>query len=334
MLQMKLTTFIAVFLSIYISYVQSESTLILGGEIDDLIHPSISEVEAFGSCGMFEHGVPKLPHDMRDDAAVMYGNLAVICGGYHVFGPSKECYSLELSNTTQTLEWKKFPSMITSRYMHGLVVVGGDLYAVGGSKFIGTVSTIEKFNHEKQAWEKFGEMNGVRYEFCTLSLTDHEIILIGGYDEFLKTKRAEKYDVTTKTWTQLTSPPVGRVEHACTWHNDDIVVAGGWVPNTINNDTEVIATNTVVKYSPGNDTWTALPNMNEDRTLFGLVSLNGILTAIGGWRFVEYSPTLESFNEDLQSWEFDATQLSQAKGAFSVVDSGDFFADIECQNRF
>jgi len=219
--------------------------------------------------------------------------------------------------------------MITARYMHQMVIVAGELYAVGGSKFIGPVRTIEKFNSVTNEWEEFGEMNGKRYEFCALALNDNEMIVIGGYDDYGKTRITEKFDLTTKNWTQLAPPPVGRVEHACTWHNDEIVVAGGWIPNTINNNTEVIPTNTVVKYSPENDTWTAMPSMAEDRTLFGLVSLNGILTAIGGWR-LDYSSTIESFNEDLQSWEFDATELIQAKGAFSMVNSGDFFADIEC----
>jgi len=320
---------IALLISVSISCVLSDSVLILGGEINDLWHPSIAEVEAFGSCGMFESNVPDLPHEMRDDTATLFGDSVVVCGGYKVLGPSKDCFALDL--TAQTLEWKKFPSLIHARYMHGLVVVGGDLYAVGGLHFIGPVSQIEKYNKEKNAWEEYGEMSERRYEFCALPLSETEIIVIGGYDSLSNSNITEKYDLTTKTWTRLAVLPEGRDLHSCTWHNDEIVVAGGWVKSP-NNPNQQIASNSIHKYSPLNDTWTEMPSMLETRTLFGLTSLNGILTAFGGWQLT-YSDTVESFNEDLQSWELDAAVLSQKKGGFSFVNTGAYFADVECPDH-
>merc|ERR1712002_171305 len=213
-----------------------------------------------------------------------------------------------------------------------MLTVGGDLYAVGGSKFIGAVSSIEKFNAEKNAWEEFGEMSGSRSEFCTMALNDKEIIVIGGYDDLGNSNITEKFNLETKTWTALSPLPIGRDYHSCIWHKDEIVVAGGWIPNTLNNLTDVVPTGSIHIYDHVNDSWSEMKGMQESRTLFGLVSLNGILTAIGGWTGL-YSDTIESFNEDLQSWEFDAAVLSQKKGAFAVVDAADYFADVECPER-
>jgi len=321
---------VVLLLSVCTSCVLSDSVLILGGEIDDLLHPSLAEVEAFGSCGMFESNVPDLPHEMRDDTATLFGDSVVVCGGYKLLGPSKDCFALDL--TAETLEWKEFPALIHARYMHGLVVAGGELYAVGGLHFIGPVRQIEKFNKEQNAWEEYGEMSGSRAEFCTLPLSDTEIIVLGGYDDLMNSNITEKYDLTTKRWTRLAYLPEGRDLHSCTWHNDEIVVAGGWIKNNIDNNTDVIPSNTIHKYSPLNNTWSEMPSMLETRTLFGLTSLNGILTAFGGWQLT-YSDTVESFNEDLQSWELDAAFLSQKKGGFSFVNTGSYFADVECPDH-
>jgi len=308
--------------------VRSDSVLILGGEIDDLLHPSLDTVEALGSCGMFDSSVGNLPHAMRDEAATMYGDRVVICGGYKLLGPTKDCFQLDL--TSDTLEWTEFPSLMQARYQHVLLTVAGELYAIGGGHFLGNDRTIEKFNAETNAWELFGEMSGSRSEFCALPLGDDAIILIGGYDDFMQSEKTEKYDFATKTWTQLSPLPLGRDLHSCVWYKDEIVVAGGWIKNNINNDVD---TNRVHKYNPKDDTWSEMPSMTESRTLFGLANLDGNLTAIGGWKLA-YTATVEKFNEELQSWELDEAVLSQEKGAFSMVDTGEYFADKECSENF
>lgn len=56
------------------------------------------------------------------------------------------------TNTKNTLNY--------FRDRHGLVTVGSRLYAVGGSRSIGSERSIEMFDGEK--WQEVGETNGYR----------------------------------------------------------------------------------------------------------------------------------------------------------------------------
>ena len=66
-----------------------DTVLILGGEVDSLLHPSVASVEAVGPCGIFESGIPDLPKPRRDFAASLYGSDLVVCGGNGLLAAQK-----------------------------------------------------------------------------------------------------------------------------------------------------------------------------------------------------------------------------------------------------
>ncbi|XP_023322602.1 influenza virus NS1A-binding protein homolog B [Eurytemora carolleeae] len=138
-------------------------------------------VEGYGPCGGFEDGLPDLPNNLRELGAALLGNTLVVCGGFALLAPVKDCYSIELN--TWPLEWKVFPSLLHGRHNFGFLNVGGELYAVGGSSSIGSVRSIERFNQDTMVWEEVGEINGYRQDFCALPYFEDGIILLGGYDD-------------------------------------------------------------------------------------------------------------------------------------------------------
>jgi len=322
-------TLFILFFFLQISHVFPESVLILGGEVEDVLHPALAEVESYGSCGLFESGVPELPKNLRETGAVVYGNKIVLCGGYKLVGTSiKECISLDLDASPRV--WKEFPALKHARHYHAMVVVGGDLYAVGGDNFIGAIRSIERFNPESNSWEEFGSMNGYRLHFCALPWDQDGIVVIGGFDDENHEARTELYNVTTKSWSMLANLNIERGLHACAWHQGKIIAAGGWV-----NDNDPFlpgqeSSASVEVYDPEKNTWTEGVSMTTKRTSFGLASINGVLTAIGGWEFPHYVDTVEGFNEEKQEWTNDDGLLAKKKAGFSVVDTADRFKDIEC----
>ena len=156
----------------------ADTLLLVGGEVDSLLHPSTADILAYGRCGLFSAGLPELPRPVRDTAAALLGTELVVCGGRQL-AATKDCSSLDL--TAWPLQWSAMPSMIHPRDRHGLVVVAGQLYAVGGSRAIGSEHSIERYNGS--GWEEVGEMNGYRQDFCALAWGEEQIAVLGGYDD-------------------------------------------------------------------------------------------------------------------------------------------------------
>ena len=59
--------------------------LLLGGEVDNLLHPAVATVNTWGRCGTFASDLPALPEPRREFGASLLGQDLVICGGYGLF---------------------------------------------------------------------------------------------------------------------------------------------------------------------------------------------------------------------------------------------------------
>ena len=104
--------------------------MLLGGEVDSLLHPSVATINSWGPCGVFTSDLPELPAPRREFAAAMLGEDLVICGGYGLFSVQKvrglfiglardlmrspqDCAAINIG--TWSLEWRTFPSMLHAR---------------------------------------------------------------------------------------------------------------------------------------------------------------------------------------------------------------------------
>jgi len=305
-------------------HVRTDTVIILGGEVDSLLHPSVASVEAFGPCGIFPSGIPDLPEPRRDSSAALFGSDLVLCGGTGVLSAHKDCIGLTLG--TWPLEWRDLPPMNHGRKLFGLVAQGDYLYAVGGSQSIGSETSIERFDGAK--WEEVGETNGYRQDFCTLAFEEDGILVMGGYDDIGGQTRTELYNLTTMTWSRLQDMEIGRGQHACAHYNEGVVVAGGW---TFNNDPDFPGqevTRTSAWYDPKNDTWMELDMLRNRRTKFGLSTVNGTLTAIGGWEGF-YTESIEQLDPE-EGWDWRDDSLGVQKAAFGVVKVVGLLEDENC----
>merc|ERR1711962_1804099 len=175
------------------------------------------------------------------------------------------------------------------------------MYAAGGSSFIGSVRSIERYSPETGVWEEFSEVAGYRQDFCVLPLGEDSLVLIGGYNDVGAQTIAEKFNVTTKSWTPVEDPDFVQQEPS----------------------------RTVETYSVEDDIWTNMTPMRHRRTQFGLISQNGNLTAFGGFEG-QHLDSVEWYNQEADGWEYDHKYLNQKKSAFALAPAGDFFADLEC----
>jgi len=307
--------------------VAADTVLLVGGEVNNYLHPAIANVEAVGPCGVFASGVPDLPKPRRDGAAAVLGNDLVVCGGYAFLGAIKTCSALTLG--TWPLQWRDFPPMIHARDNFGLVEVGGALYAVGGSVIIGSEHSIERYNASINAWEEVGQTLGFREDFCTIPWGEEEILLIGGYDDIGMKKRTEAFNVTSGSWRQLATLNVGRGMHACAPYNGGIMVAGGWTDNHDPDFPGQEVTRTTEWYDPAENTWTEMGILRNRRTKFALDVLNGTVFAMGGWEGF-YTESIEVLGSD-GAWDWADYSLTQQKAGFGVAHvAEDLLADENC----
>jgi len=301
-----------------VGLISSDTIVILGGEVDNLLHPNTASIQTFGPCGVFQSDLPDLPEPRREFAAALHNDSLVVCGGYSFLQPLKDCVSLTLG--VWPLEWKTFPSMVHGRDRHGLLSVGGHLYAVGGSRSIGSERSIEMFDGTE--WQEVAETNGFRSDFCALPWQEDGILLIGGYDNGGGQRRTELFNVTTMKWSQLDPMPIGRGLHSCGLYQGGMIAAGGWT-ETQDGWNEI--SHTAVWYDPTSASWVQIENLKKGRTQFALETVNGTMTAIGGFDGI-YTESIEQLGPD-GGWEYLGTGLGVEKAAFGVVKLPDGYLD-------
>ena len=65
----------------------SETILLLGGEVDSILHPATDTINTYGACGVFQSDLPPLSKPRREFSATLLGDDLVICGGMQLLSP-------------------------------------------------------------------------------------------------------------------------------------------------------------------------------------------------------------------------------------------------------
>lgn len=189
----------------------------------------------------------------------------------------------------------------TLRFGHGLVVLHGSLYAVGGyGDDGGRVKSVEKYDQENNLWSEVAGLNSVRSALGCAVLNGN-IYVAGGYGPTqpnfagnLKLDTVEKYDPATDTWTQIAKLAQARAHVCCIGYQGKLWAIGGY-------DGEH-ASQRVECYDPRTDTWTDGPSLNEKRSVVVCSVVGSKLYAVGGYDGQAYLKTTEIYDPDLDTW--------------------------------
>lgn len=130
---------------------------------------------------------------------------------------------------------------------------------------------------EGYLWKRRARMHDARQDGAAAAL-DGNIYAFGG----LGPPTAERYDPETDSWT-LIAPllPLGSTPRrylGAAAAQGGVYAVGGWEGEW----SEEAATSRVERYDPGTDTWKSVADMNVARWLLQVVSLDGLIYAIGG----------------------------------------------------
>ncbi|KAB0392421.1 hypothetical protein E2I00_017679 [Balaenoptera physalus] len=162
--------------------------------------------------------------------------------------------------------------MSTRRLGVAVAVLGGFLYAVGGSDGTSPLNTVERYNPQENRWHTIAPM-GTRRKHLGCAVYQDMIYAVGGRDDTTELSSAERYNPRTNQW----SPVV-----AMTSRRSGVSAR-------------------LLKTLKSKSTKRGLCR----RSLIckvGLAVVNGQLMAVGGFDGTTYLKTIEVFDPDANTW--------------------------------
>ncbi len=159
----------------------------------------------------------------------------------------------------------------------GVGVVGGILYAVGGTDAGGLSATVEAYNPVTDTWIPMASMNTQHY--CPgVGVIGNQLYAVGGQNTANGVIRTvEVYDPAANQWTTVDSMPTARQCLGVAAIGGTLYAVGG---NPTPASCNFLAT--VEAYVPAMHAWSTRQSMFVAREGMGLVAVGGKLYAIGG----------------------------------------------------
>ena len=187
--------------------------------------------------------------------------------------------------------WTTLASMLTPRAGFKTKVIGGKIYAIGGTRADnGTIylSSAEVYDPSTNVWTSLAPMSTARRDFQT-EVLDGKIYAIGGMGE--AGASAEVYDPSTNVWTTLAPMSTARVGFKTAVFDGKIYAIGG---NKLSS-AEV--------YDPSTNVWTTLAPMSTDRCRFLTEVIDGKIYVIGGYGSGTSLSSAEVYNPATDTWK-------------------------------
>jgi hypothetical protein len=209
----------------------------------------------------------------------VWGDRLHVVGGYDgrpgacVF-PANCRTTVHTAYTGANDAWTSLKPMPTQREDHGAAVVGGSLFAVGGTNPSQTILAVtEKYAHSTDSWTTVKSVPSSRYCLADSAVRaiGTMLVVIGGFD---KGKAFEMYTPSTDTWATKTSMPTSRIWHGIVAIGARIYAIGGTDPaeSTLYKSVEVWVDTT----SYAQVTISRASPVNAASTFTGAMSISGI----------------------------------------------------------
>jgi len=221
--------------------------------------------------------------------------------------------------------WTTVASLSTSRAGLGLVRLGGNVYAIGGTTVLpipgGGIDrrSVEVYDAAADKWTQVAQMHAARPHVAA-AVVDGKVYAGGAVDvSSTDVTTIEVYDPAADTWTFVVNPK--------SWRSGVDSLAFAALHRklyTIRGDDDV---NQVHTYDPATNKWSSLASMNHYREFCRAAALGGKLYAIGGRSVssageVSIVPTVEAYDPATNKWT-DVANMTEARTYAAVAVAGD-----------
>ena len=212
--------------------------------------------------------------------------LLITIGGW----PKAISKSVEVYDVNKEY-WRIARDMDRGIYGHGIGVVGGKVYAVGGvdGSTGNELATCTVYDPSHDTWKSLACMGTPRRGHGVAGIKDC-IYAVGGLDQ----KTCEVYDLATIMWRNI-SP----------MHNRRWGVGLGAVGNklfAVGGKEEGSVLNSVERYDPDKDSWTYITPMAKPKWFAGVGVINNTLYVVGGLSDGPVLKSVDSYNAETDTW--------------------------------
>ncbi|KAM4689631.1 kelch-like protein 40 [Discoglossus pictus] len=216
-------------------------------------------------------------------------------------------------------DWLGMPPVPSARCLFGFGESENTIYLIGGKELKEGEQTLDSVLCYDRPSFKWGESDPLPYQVYGHAVVSHNelVYVIGGKGNDKKClNRLCVYNPKKFEWKDLVPMKTARSLFGATYHNGKILIAAGV--------TDTGLTNTIEAYDIKTNKWESFTEFPQERSSLSLVSMDGILYAIGGFATVEGEgeelvPTelndIWRFNEEEKKWEGILREIRYASGA-------------------
>lgn len=199
--------------------------------------------------------------------------------------------------------WRALQPMEVPRYQHGVALLGGFLYIVGGQSTYDTkgktaVDSAYRYDPRFDRWLQIASLNEKR-TFFHLSALKGKLYAAGGRNATGEIDTVECYDLNKNEWSFVSPMSEPHYGHAGTVHGGLMYVSGGITRDAFQKELSC--------YNPDTDTWSRRADMMELRGLHCMCTAGDKLYVMGGNHFRganDYDDVLSSeyYNPATDQW--------------------------------
>lgn len=194
------------------------------------------------------------------------------------------------------------------RAYHGVAVLDGFIYAVGGFDSENYFSSVRKFNPVTHTWHEVAPMYERR---CYVSVTvlDGLLYAIGGFNGHARLKTAECYNKNTNQWTQISPMSERRSDASATSLHGKVYICGGF--------TGVECLFTAESFNPETNQWSLIEPMRTRRSGVGVITFGNLIYAVGGFDGSSRLRSVEAYDPHTDSWH-DIESMINTRSNFGI----------------
>lgn len=203
----------------------------------------------------------------------------------------------------KTGHWRALRPMEAPRYQHGVALLGGFLFIVGGQSTYDTkgktaIDSAYRYDPRFDKWLQIASLNEKR-TFFHLSALKGKLFAVGGRNASGEIDTVECYNLKKNEWTFVTNMVEPHYGHAGTVHGDLMYISGGITRDTFQKE--------LWCYDPVADTWSRRADMMELRGLHCMCTVGDRLYVMGGNHFrgsSDYDDVLgcEYYSPETDQW--------------------------------
>ncbi|XP_034717551.1 kelch-like protein 40b [Etheostoma cragini] len=201
-------------------------------------------------------------------------------------------------------DWLGMPPLPSPRFLFGLAEAENFIFVLGGRELKEQEHTLDSvLVYDRQSF-KWGESESLPYPvYGHATVTHNDVVyVIGGKGDTKSClKKMCAYDARRFEWKELAPMKVARSLFGAIVHEDKIYVAAGV--------TDTGLTDTVEEYDIATNKWSDFVAFPQERSSLNLVSVAGLLYAVGGFAMMPLEDSDEIIPKEMNDiWRFDETE--------------------------